>query len=161
MQIRLIRTERVLSPTQINIADYVINPYRGCLFGCKYCYSSVNKNTLGREWGSFLDVKINAPEILRKELASIRPRRVLLGSTTECFQYSELKYNITKKILRVLNENGVPYTILTRSDVVEKYLDIIRENNENKIYFTLGSNNKLFKEVFTKRLYRGEDKRII
>lgn len=151
MDIRLIKTERVLAKTQIQIADYVINPYRGCLFGCAYCYSSANKTTKNKEWGNFLDVKINAPDILERELETITPKRVLLGSTTECFQYPELKYKITRMILETLNRKNIPYTILTRSDAIVPYLSVIQQNPSSKIYFTVGSGEQLFKHAFEPR----------
>ena len=85
MQIKLIRTQKVLSLTQISLADYAINPYRGCSFGCLYCYSRENKNIKKEAFFTRLDAKINAPEVLERELKYKRPKRVLLGSTTECF----------------------------------------------------------------------------
>ncbi len=151
MEIKLIKTERVLSKTQIRIADYVINPYRGCLFGCAYCYSSMNKTTRGKGWGNFLEVKINAPDILEEELRTVTPKRVLLGSTTECFQYPELKYKLTGRIVEILNKKEIPYTILTRSDAIVPYLSVIQQNPSSKIYFTVGSDEQLFKHVFEPR----------
>lgn len=151
MDIRLIKTERVLARTQIRIADYVINPYRGCLFGCAYCYSSANKTAQHKEWGDFLEVKINAPDVLEEELQTITPGRVLLGSTTECFQYPELKYKITGTILEKLNRKNIPYTILTRSDTIAPYLSVIQQNPSSKLYFTVGSDEQLFKHAFEPR----------
>lgn len=139
MDIQMITTQRVLSPTQISLADYVINPYRGCAFGCLYCYVQKNKNikSKNKPWGSFLKIKINAAQVLEKELKIIRPGRVLLGSVTECFQPAEKKYKITRQILTILNRENIPYTILTKSNIIEDYLDVISYNKQNKIYFTL------------------------
>jgi DNA repair photolyase len=137
MQIRLINTQKVLSPTQITLADQVINPYRGCEFGCLYCYSQENKNIKRDDFFTSLGIKINAPQVLEKELNYKKPKRVLLGSTTECFQYQELQYKITKEILTTLNNHNIPYTILTKSHLISEYLPIISKNKNNKIYFTL------------------------
>ncbi|MDD5584540.1 MAG: hypothetical protein PHV55_05765 [Candidatus Omnitrophica bacterium] len=136
MDIKLITTQKVLSPTQISLADYVINPYRGCEFGCSYCYAQENKNLKNGKFCGCLGVKINAPAMLEKELRYTRPARVLLGSTTECFQYQESKYKITEQILSILNSFGVPCTILTKSHLIKKCLRLIAQNKENKIYFT-------------------------
>jgi len=136
MEIKLIKTQKVLSTTQIALADYVINPYRGCEFGCLYCYSQENKNIKNTGFFETLGVKINAPEVLERELCYKKPRRVLLGSTTECFQYQELKYRLMDKILKLLNSYNIPYTILSKSHLVGGYLPVIAENKENKIYFT-------------------------
>ena len=137
MVIKTINTQRVLSATQISLADYVINPYRGCEFGCLYCYSQENKNIKRDGFETFLGIKIDAPSVLKEELKTKKPKHVLLGSTTECFQYHEKKYEITEKILNILNENNISYTILTKSHLIGDYLDLIKVNKANKIYFTL------------------------
>lgn len=137
MKIKIINTQKALSPTQISLADYVINPYRGCEFNCLYCYSRENKNIKKDGLTKYLGIKINIAAQLEKELKYTSPRRVLLGSTTECFQYQELKYNLTGKILDILTRHKIPYTILTKSHLIKKYLPQIAENKQNKIYFTL------------------------
>lgn len=134
--VKLIETQRVLSPTQITLADYAINPYRGCNFGCLYCYTQENKNIKSSKLMN-VGVKINSDVILKKELKYKNPKRVLLGSTTECFQSVELKYKVSEKILRLLNSRNIPYTILTKSNLIKNCLNLISENKENKIYFTL------------------------
>jgi DNA repair photolyase len=137
MQIKKIDTQKVLSPTNITLADYVINPYRGCSFGCLYCYSQENKNIDQDEFYDTLGVKENAPQILERELRFTKPKRILLGSTTECFQAQELNLQITRQILKILNKHNIPYTILTKSHLIKEYLLLISENKDNKIYFTL------------------------
>ncbi|MDD5070786.1 MAG: hypothetical protein PHV17_08670, partial [Candidatus Omnitrophica bacterium] len=151
MQIKLIKTEKVLSKTQITLSDYVINPYRGCEFGCLYCYGQSNKNINKNSFATQIGIKVNSPQILEKELRYKRPKRVLLGSTTECFQYIEEKYRITEQIIRILNKNNVAYTILTKSPLITKYLPIISENKENKIYFTFNFSSDKLIQAFEKK----------
>ena len=139
MKIKIINTQKALSPTQITLADYCINPYRGCEFGCLYCYSMENKNIKNIDSSREIGVKINIEEVLRRQLKFINPKRVLLGSTTECFQYVETQYHLSEKILKTLNEFKIPYTILTKSHLIKDYLSLIAENTKNKIYFTLNS----------------------
>lgn len=137
MNIKLITTQKALSPTQITLADYCINPYRGCEFGCLYCYSMENKNIKTLKSLQEVGAKINIDEVLRRQLKFLNPKRVLLGSTTECFQYAELKYRLTETVLKTLNEFGIPYTILTKSHLIKECLRLISQNKQNKIYFTL------------------------
>jgi len=151
MQTKIINTQKVLSSTQITLADYVINPYRGCEFGCLYCYSQENKNIERSEFFTSLGVKINAPQVLEKELRYKKPKRVLLGSTTECFGYQELKYKITKEMLTILNNHNIPYTILTKSHLISDYLPIISKNKKNKIYFTLNVSCDSLINIFEKK----------
>ncbi len=153
LKINLIKVEKVLSPTQISIAPFVINPYRGCSYGCLYCYSKYNKvfRTRNKIWGSFLDVKFNIYEVLKKELSLFKPKRVLLGSTTEVFLPQEKRYRLTYRVLKILNRFKIPYTILTRSPHLINYIDLIKENSLNKIYFTvnfLDFNHKRLFEPF-------------
>ena len=69
-KIETIDCQRVLSPTGITQADYVINPYRGCFFGCSFCYAQWNKFALKYDmsWGDYVHVKLNAPQKLDDEL---------------------------------------------------------------------------------------------
>lgn len=150
VKIKIINTQRVLSPTQITLGDYVINPYRGCEFNCCYCYSQENKNIKRDGFGQTLGIKSNAPDILEKELKYKKPKRVLLGSTTECFQHQELKYKLSEKILQILNKHQIPYTILTKSHFIGNYLPLIAENKENKIYFTFNFHSDDIIKLFEK-----------
>lgn len=137
MEIVTLKTGKVLSPTQITLADYTINTYRGCEFGCLYCYSQSNKNIKDESFFNCLGIKPDAPNILAKELKYRRPKRVLLGSTTECFQYQEREEKTTEAVLKLLNAHNIPYTILTKSALIADYLELISKNKANKVYFTL------------------------
>ncbi len=150
MEIKVIKTQKALSPTQIQLADYVINPYRGCEFGCLYCYSQENKNIKGADFFNSLCVKANIGEVLRKQLQYTHPRRVLLGSTTECFQYQETKYGLSREVLSILNEEKIPCTILTKSHLIKNYINLIRRNPANKIYFTLNFSSDHEVQIFEK-----------
>lgn len=151
MKTQFIKTQRILSPTQITLADYVINPYRGCEFGCLYCYSQDNKNIKRDGFENTLSIKTNAAEILAKELRFIKPKRVLLGSTTECFQYSEKCYHISEAILTILNQQKIAYTILTKSHLIADYLPLIKQNPNNKIYFTINFASDFLIKLFEKK----------
>jgi len=153
IEINIIKTQRALSKTQISLADFVLNPYRGCSLGCKYCYSQENKNIVKRkkEWGSFLDIKINFPEKLKEELKKTKPKRVILGTTTECFQPQEEKFKITEKILKILKEETIPIIILTKSSLIQKYIDYLNYHPQNKVYFSLIFSNKKVRTVLEER----------
>ena len=151
MEIKTVNTQKVLSPTQISLADYVINPYKGCEFGCLYCYAQENKNIDKNNFFDSLAVKINAPQILEKELHYKKPKRVLLGSTTECFPAQELNFKVTGKILEILNSKQTPYTILTKSHLIANYLELISKNPGNKIFFTFNFQSDELIRLFEKK----------
>ena len=133
------KVSTILRPTGINLAPYVINPYQGCELGCVFCYAQFSKTAVksGKKWGSYVKVKINAAQVLEEELEIKKPEKVLLGSTTECFQPAERKYRITENILRVLNRHRIKYVILSRSPLIASYLSLLKEGFCEAVYFTV------------------------
>lgn len=150
MNIKIIQAERILSPTQISIADYCINPYRGCPFACSYCYAQENKSIKKRNelWGSFIDIKINAAALLEKEIKNKTIRRVLLGSTVECYPPQEKEFRLTSAIIKQLNKHGIAATILTKSLLIHRDLALISKFKENKIYLTINFESEQTKTLF-------------
>jgi DNA repair photolyase len=136
-----ISCQRVLAPTGMAQADYVINPYRGCQFGCRYCYAQWNKFARKQncEWGSFVHIKTNAPQVLAGELKAGVSGTVMLGSTTEVYQPAERKYRITRQILEQLADTSLSVIILTRSDLICRDIDILRKLKRVLICFTINS----------------------
>jgi DNA repair photolyase len=150
MKISEIKAQRILSPTQISIAPYAINPYRGCPFACVYCYTQENKAIKKKKmtWGSFIDIKINALELLKEEIKNKEIKRVLLGSTVECYPPQEEKSLITQNIIKILNENNIPVTILTKSCLIQRDLDILTKHKSNKIFLTINFDSENIKNLF-------------
>jgi DNA repair photolyase len=149
MEIREVNVKRILNPTAIDLGDYVINPYRGCALSCAYCYVRCNKVVRNdpRQWGTYVDVRINAPQLLAKELTRKKPGRVLLGSTTECFQPLEARYHLTREILEILTSHNIPYTILTRSPLILDYLPLLKRGPCASIYFTVNCYAERLKRI--------------
>lgn len=149
LKIREVKISRILNPTSIDLGEAVINPYKGCELGCVYCYVRTNRSSLSNPdaWGSYVDIRINAPDQLSKELTQKKISTVLLGSTTECFQPVEKKYGLTKKTLDILNEHRISYVILTRSTAILEALPHLRKDLCKKIYFTVNLFNQKFKQV--------------
>ena len=104
--------------------DYTINPYKGCSHGCAYCYAPFFLRET-REWGSFVDVKTNAAEVLEKEMLKNPKGSILISIVTDPYQAAEREYNNTRKILEKLNKN-YKISILTKSDLVLRDIDLFR-----------------------------------
>jgi len=140
MKINIIQCKTLLTKSRLPEADYCINPYIGCLQGCIYCYSRFMKRFTGHleRWGEFVDVKINASEILEREL-SRNPKRgvVLLGSVTDAYQPIERRYKITRDILRVLLKYNFPISILTKSDLVIRDIDLLKQFSDCEVGLTI------------------------
>src|SRR5512136_1067384 len=106
MGINPIQVKSILQKSGIPGVAYVINPYTGCVHGCVYCYARFMKRFSGHteKWGTFIDVKANAPELLRKQLKRRKTplkEEVFLSSVTDPYLPAESKYRLTRKILEV------------------------------------------------------------
>ncbi len=111
------------------ICDYAINCYTGCQNACVYCYARfASRFQHGQQpWGSFVDVKVNAPEVLRKQLGRRRsyPGTVFLSSVCDGWQALEERYQITRACLKPLLDAGFELHILTKRTLVERDFDIL------------------------------------
>src|SRR3989440_3351501 len=125
-----------------------INPYRGCEHGCIYCYARPSHAYLelspGLDFETKLFAKTNAAELLRAELAKpgYQPSPIAIGANTDCYQPIERKYGITRGILEVLAEFEHPLTMVTKSALVERDLDILApmaQKNLVKVFVSIGS----------------------
>ena len=139
INIKKTNAKRILVKSNLPEADYVINPYTGCLHGCKYCYASFMKRfTKHKElWGEFIDIKINAPEILEKEIKKTKKGIVLLSSVTDPYNPIDNKYKLTRKILKILLKHQFPISILTKSDLILRDIDILKQFKDCSVGFSL------------------------
>ena len=110
------------------VYDYALNPYTGCGHRCVYCYAAFMKRFTGHreKWGEFVDVKINAPELLEKEAARKRPGRVWVSGVCDPYQPLEKKYRLTRKCLEILARRGWRFTVQTKSDLVLRDIDVLK-----------------------------------
>jgi len=121
-----VRAGTILSRSRI--FPYVVNPYTGCQHACSYCYARFMKRFTGHPepWGEFVDVKINAADLLRTEIHRRRPARVWVSGVCDPYQPLEARYRLTRRCLGILVEHGWPVTIQTRSPLVTRDLDVLR-----------------------------------
>jgi DNA repair photolyase len=110
-----------------------INPYRGCEHGCIYCYARPTHEYLGMSAGLDFETKIlvkeDAPELLREELnaKSWEPKLIAISGVTDPFQPIERKLELTRRCLEVLAEFRNPVAIITKSHLVTRDIDHLRE----------------------------------
>jgi DNA repair photolyase len=124
----------ILNRTKPNLPfQWTINPYRGCEFGCHYCYARYTHEFMGMEDGRDFESKIYAkaaaPEILRRELRRLnRADHIAIGTATDPYQPAEKRFGRTRAILEVFaNEKGRCLSITTKSDLVVRDIDVLRE----------------------------------
>ncbi|MGR8979294.1 MAG: PA0069 family radical SAM protein [Gammaproteobacteria bacterium] len=113
--------------------DRSINPYRGCEHGCAYCFARPSHAYLGLSPGLDFETRLfykpDAPARLREELSArnYRPAPVSLGINTDSYQPVERKLGLTRRILEVLQETRHPVSIVTKSALIERDLDILAD----------------------------------
>ncbi len=113
--------------------DWSINPYRGCTHACTYCFARPTHTFLdmdaGRDFETKIVVKVNAPEVLRRELAARRWRgeHIAMGTNTDPYQRAEGRYRLMPGIIRALADYRNPFSILTKGTLILRDLDLLAE----------------------------------
>jgi DNA repair photolyase len=126
LTVREVRCNTLIHPLAYrDSTGYTANLYKGCTHGCVYCYApSLTHDE--RSWGSYADVKVNAPQVLEKELRGLRKDEVFLSSASDPYQPVEARYRVTRRCLEVLLRHRYPVSILTRSPLVLRDLDLLK-----------------------------------
>jgi len=148
MKIYEIKAKRIIQPTKIPGADWVINHYSGCNHGCVYCYARfICRWRKKREkWGEFVDVKINAPELVARESRN-KKGRVILCSVSDPYQPIERKYRLTRKVLQNLNSE-LAVSILTKSSLIIDDIDVFRRFKKIELGLTITTLNEKVRQAF-------------
>ena len=144
MVIKEIKVNDYLTKSKLPASDYVINPYVGCPHGCKYCYASFMKRFTGHneEWGDFLDIKICDKKI---NLEKIKNKDVFLSSVTDCYNPFEEKYKVTRKILEQLVDADCFLGIATKSNLILRDVDLLKEMKHVRVSMSINTLNENFK----------------
>ncbi len=117
-----------------------LNPYRGCEHGCIYCFARPTHSYLGLSPGldfeSRLFAKVNAAELLRRELAApnYQPEVTALGINTDAYQPIERELKITRACVEVMHETRHPFTILTKSSLIERDIDLLADLARDQLF---------------------------
>lgn len=133
------------------------NPYRGCIHSCIYCYARYTHSYLDmspeKDFETKIFVKLNAPQILRKELSNPKWQNELvnLGSVCDPYQPAERKYGITKKMLQVFEQHNTPLTIATKSDLITRDIELLKEISD-KTYLNIVVSLSSLNDIITREL---------
>jgi len=148
MKITEIRAKSILSKSEV--FDYALNPYVGCAHACTYCYARFMKRFTGHmeKWGEFVDAKVNAPELLIEEVKKKRVGRVWISGVCDPYQPAEKRYELTRRCLEILVENGWPVTIQTKSPLVLCDIEILKKSLEAEVGFTITTADERIRKIF-------------
>ena len=142
--IRDIETKSIMTKSTLPVGGYSVNPYVGCTHGCKYCYASFMKRFTGHTepWGTFLDVK-HWPVI--KNPRKYAGQRVVIGSVTDGYLPQEEQFGNTRKLLEQLKGSGAEILICTKSDLVVRDIDLLKEMGKVTVSWSVNTLDEGFK----------------
>jgi DNA repair photolyase len=119
------------------VSHYGMNLYRGCFHNCIYCDGRAEGYYVSGEFGEDVEVKVNAIDVLRRELDPKRRRKplsrsyiMLGGGVGDSYQPVEKKYELTRRALHLVHESGFPVHVLTKSTLVTRDVDVLKAVNE-------------------------------
>lgn len=138
------QVKSVITKTDIPVCDYAVNPYIGCTHSCKYCYASFMKRFANHPepWGEFLDIKF-WPEI--KNPGKYAGKEFFFGTVTDPYNPQEEEYKRTRSLLEQLKGSGVKITIQTKSDLVLRDLDLIKDYPDIRVGFSINTLDEGFR----------------
>jgi DNA repair photolyase len=148
MIVREILAKNILSKSKVY--DYVINPYTGCQHACTYCYARFMKRFSGHTepWGQFVDVKINAADLLRMEIKKKKRGRVWISGVCDPYQPLEVKYQLTRKCLEILIQYNWPITVQTRSPIVLRDAELLKKGSEVEVGISITTADERIRRLF-------------
>ena len=149
MVIREIQAKSVLNKSKV--FDYCLNPYTGCQTNCQYCYARLFMPRYSghkEPWGEFVDVKVNAVEILKKQLDRTKKGMVWISSVCDPYQSIEAKYRLTRGCLEELLKKQFPVNIQTKSALVLRDLDLFRQFETIDVGFTIATEDERVAKLF-------------
>jgi DNA repair photolyase len=148
MIVREIYAKSILSKSKVY--DFTINAYTGCQHACTYCYARFMKRTTGHlePWGEFVDSKINAPELLQKEVNKKPRGRVWISGVCDAYQPIEARYELTRKCLEILIARDWPINIQTKSPLVVRDKELIRKASDIEVGLTVTTADDNIRRLF-------------
>src|ERR1041384_3618852 len=133
--------------------DQSINPYRGCEHGCIYCYARPSHAYLnlspGLDFETKLFYKADAARLLEEELSArnYKCSPITIGANTDPYQHIEREYRVTRSIIEVLAKRRHPFSIITKSAMIERDIDLLAPLAKDNLVYTLVSVTTLNNDI--------------
>ena len=125
--------------------DWSLNPWSGCAHSCVYCFARAyharyREKNVGSDFDSNVEVRVNIPDILRRELHRHREGSLAIGTATDPYQPIEGKYQLTRRCLEALVDYPMPTSIVTKGPLVVRDIDVLKKLDEKTdltVYFSV------------------------
>lgn len=159
LNVREIKSKSILTPQGFGSLsehyDFSLNPYAGCAFSCSYCYvpKFPNGEHSPEEWGQWVNVKMNAPELIRQNRLKVFGSRIFFSSATDPYQYIELKYRLSRKCLQELKlYQPSRLTMHTRSHLILQDLELLKSFGDKlQVGVSFTTDNDFIRQEFEGR----------
>lgn len=141
--VREVQAKSVLNKSKIH--DYCVNAYTGCQIGCRYCYARLfmpRYTGHAEPWGTFVDAKVNAPEVLSRQLPRAKRGAVWISSVCDAYQPLEADLRLTRRCLEALLEAQWPVHIQSKSVLALRDLDLFKRFREAEVIFTVTTDDE-------------------
>ena len=148
MKVSVCTNRKIISPCGLKDLNYQVDPYVGCEHYCYYCYALATAET---DWSKEIQTHKNIVEQLSEEIDKIPPQTIYMGYHTDPYQPCEVEYQQTRKVLELLFEKGFSASILTKSDLVVRDVDILKEMKDAAVSVSVA-----FNDNSTRRLFEAE-----
>ena len=159
LKIREISCKTILNKSKLS--DFTLNCYVGCSHRCLYCYARYMKKFKDRpeDWGDFVDVKINAPEVLAKQIKKINPsKEVFMSSICDGWQPLEAKYKLSQACLKILLEAGFRVSILTKSNLILRDFELLKAYKTHSLGMTITTVDQKLQKVLEPYASESQDR---
>ena len=142
--IQEIKVQSVMTKSSLPVGGYSVNPYVGCPHACKYCYASFMKRFTGHTepWGTFLDVKHWKPIANPHKYDG---ERIVIGSVTDGYNPYEAEFRNTRRLLEELRGTQAELMICTKSDLVLRDLDLLKQFPKVTVSWSVNTLNEEFR----------------
>lgn len=145
MKISVTPDRPILSPCSLNTFEYQMDPYVGCEHYCYYCYALNQAKT---DWSSEVLIHKDLTARLNEELSRIRPQTIYMGWQTDPYQPCEAEYQQTRQVLELLLEKGFSASILTKSDLFLRDVDVLKNMPSASVSISVAFNDDMVRRRF-------------
>jgi DNA repair photolyase len=149
LKVREVQARSILNKSKVY--DYCLNPYTGCQVACRYCYARLfipRYSGHPEPWGGFVDIKVNAPEILRRQLLRARRGTVWIASVCDPYQPLEARTELTRRCLEELLVRQFPVVVQTKSARMVRDLDLFERFEDIEVGFTIATEDEKTARLF-------------